>query len=165
MGARLLFTLLFPLNLEIIACWHPSTQNHQRNRLLRSLSLLHAQRWKLAEECDDASKMPLPDWAKSIDSLLQEPMAQLTPRMPTWRIQNSTPLWVSVVAQATDPSFRVSPFFGYLAPSAGTTNLCNEKEQYQDFCEFTVQFPENFTEAYLVIQTEEGDSWTLKLGK
>jgi hypothetical protein len=166
MAVRLLFNLLFASNLEIVACWYPSTgsQNLQRNRLLCSLSS-HAQRWKLAEECDDASKMPLPDWAKSVDSLLQEPMAQLTPRLPTWRVQNPTPLWVAMVAQVTDPSFRVSPFFGYLAPSGGTTNLCNEEERYQDFCEFTVQFPETFTQSYLVIQTEEGDSWTLELGK
>ena len=39
----------------------------------------------------------------------------------------------------------VSPVSGYIAPKGGTTNLCNENERYQDFCQFRIIYPSDST--------------------
>jgi hypothetical protein len=154
------------------ACF-PSRQAVPKHRAPRPL-LMSAQEWTLAEASNDPT-MPLPDWWRITEP--QVVVGRLTPSSPTWTIRNPSPLWVAAMAHiiqsCLSPSlFSVTPVFGYLAPSGGTTNLCNEAERYQSFCDFSVQFPNNVNEAevepssspaHLLIQTEEGESWMLEL--
>lgn len=145
-----------------------------------------SQRWKLVDAVDGMDSFP--DWAVLPEQILfqRQQLADGNVVMtngvlgrdnPTWLIQNSSPLWISFIACIVEndgfnvePSkmFDVTPVFGYLAPKGGTTNLCNEAERYQDFCEFRVTFPgslcastEGLAPHYLTIQTEEKDLWVL----
>jgi hypothetical protein len=172
--------LFLSIRLTRVSCWIPireagSLAPHRRHNLI--VEVLHAQTWKLA----DLSNV-LPEWATAPPVIHDPPIAQLTPENPSWTVTNPSPFWVAVAAQvvgsANDPAsassssayldhhYDVSPVFGYLAPKGGTTNLCDEAERYQDFCEFKVTFPSARTSSpayFLVIQTEDGDSWTLEL--
>lgn len=185
------------------------------------------QHWVLAEAVDhhhhkeDGITTSRPDWALPPEELILAnnrekgipPSLIISPENPTtWKIQNESPLWVTIMAkivvcsfdgssseQIVQPSyyddspenrfsssslFEVTPVFGCLAPKGGTTNLCNEKERYQDFCEFRVSmipspsssshFPpgdksttnqnnDADVKTMLVIQSEENENWVLEI--
>jgi hypothetical protein len=162
---------------------------------------LHEQRWVLAEVVDRQDAITgssRPDWARSTQDLLQANAAHnsdakvdasLSLDNPTWTIRNESPLWVAILAEivaydgcsiienpsSDDLLFGVSPVDGYLAPKGGTTNLCNEHERYQDFCEFRVTYPsdevrvvsskeQNDTiSVFLIVQNEENERWIIEV--
>ena len=62
---------------------------------------------------------------------------------PSWRQQKHQQ--DEQEANSNHSFLTVSPVSGYLAPKGGTTNLCNENERYQDFCQFRLLYPPETT--------------------
>ncbi len=172
----LMYTAFVPV---LVMTFGNNHRKYQRlassNPRIRSWNLCKAQSWVIAEayhtpEC-------LPGWMHDPKDILGatnfKVNGSLSYDSPFWKRHNDSPLWVAFIAQVVSSDGRMShihqvyPVTGYLAPKGGTTNLCNETERYQDFCEFRVNFSPSYPESpasfFLIIQNSENEHWILEL--